>query len=287
MKMLYLSLPGGLHAQIASSKDIKMDKTSILLFSAYIPGLKIMKNKPKKTDISIKHIESEKMRMIQKENHVTLYGRWKNHLPLDVYHLLYSMLRVELLRKGLYAVHAACAGNCLIAGHTGAGKTAITLALVKEGMKVFSGNKTVVSFSHNLHSVAGTPTITLRSAEKPASHIGESAVYGDRLAFSLAQENYAFSPVKIKKIFIARLNDGAREFTRLSPVSAMHKLYPYFMDAANADTIMCNGNCVFAGKLPAGVEARLAKSLSAMLKKIPAYSVSGSKPFVIKRIMGK
>lgn len=286
MKTLYLSLPGGLHARIASSEDIEMDRTSVLLFSAYIPGLKLMETKPANADMSITHIESEKMRMVHKGNHVTLYGKWKNRLPLDVYHLLYSMVRAELLKKGLYTVHAACVGNCLIVGHTGMGKTAITLALVKGGMKVFSGNKTVVSFSHNISAVAGTPTITLRSAEKPASHIGESAVYGDRLAFTLAQKDCAASS-KIKKIFIARLNDGAREFTRLNPASAMHKLYPYFMDSVNADTIMCNGKCVFAGKPPAGAEARLAKGLLSALKKIPVYSVSGSKPFVVKRIMGK
>ena len=293
MKNIYLSLLNNIYAHILSDNDLKIDGTVELLAKAYIPGLNFLKSKPRKIDIMIKHVESKKARLVQNGSQVVIYDRWKNSLPLDMYHFLYSVLRVELLKKQLYSVHAACVGDeeyALIVGHTGVGKTAITLGLLKKGLKIFSGNKTVISFENELCAIAGTTTMTLRSADSKlyAQEIKQMIGYGDRCAFLLKNNRYSTTAsVKIKRIFIVRLNDGVSECRKLSPISALHTLYPYFLDVVNADTIMCNGKSIFIGRPPVGAEEYLSKMLSRTLFKLPVYSVTGSKTFVIENVLSK
>ena len=83
---LYFSLPAGLTAQVSGAAVLTPEKETKLLAQAYVPGIRLLQTRPRKTDINIS-------------------GQWKSSLPLDVWHLLYSAVRVKLMEKGLYSVH--------------------------------------------------------------------------------------------------------------------------------------------------------------------------------------
>lgn len=276
---IYLSLPNKLNAEISSDSNLNIDKSVALLINAYIPGAKFLKAKPKKIDIKITHTESTARKMHRTGNHVRIYDNWSGKLPLDIYHLLYSVLRVNLIREGFYSVHSSCVGKksyCLIVGHSGHGKTSVTLGLVNNGMKMLSNNKTIVSFGKDLTVVAGTTSVTVKG--KSANGIA----YGDRSVFVLDKNKYAYPNVKISSIFVVMINDKEKEFKKLEPTNALHVLYPYFLDAVNSDTIICND--VFVGNV-LNAEEKLVKLLSQTLEKIPAYSISGTSKFIIKNIL--
>jgi len=198
----------------------------------------------------------------------------------DVPHYLYGLVRLDLLKKELFPVHAACVGRdgryALLVGHSGDGKTSVAMTLVeKSGWKMFSGNKTVVDLSGQggIEAVGGTRVVTARRADD-----GRSAV-------RLEPDRYESSPrVVIAAVFRIRLSDGFERTARLSELSALHALYPFFLDAVNADVVLDGGNRVLSGEPPVGTREKLARGLAAALSRIPAYEVTGSAAFVASKI---
>jgi len=217
---------------------------------------------------------------------------------MDLIFLTYGIVRQKWLKQGLYCVHAACLENqqkqlSLIVGHSGVGKTAVTLSALARGYKVFSGNRTLVKIRPGsskgdpviITAVAGTRTITTR-AEDLARHLpealeNEEVGYEGRSAFSLSKRFYANpAPQAVTLISLPRLNDGAEKSRQLSALSALHKLYPFFLDAVNADIVLAGGRLVFAGAPPSGVNKRLASELSQALANLPVWELEGSLPFI-------
>lgn len=292
MQSIYFSLPAGLILRIISAGRLKFNKRAHFLARAYVPGIVLLNTPQKKrADIIIEYKPEAKEQMSRRGNRITICGRGDGEFPLDLWHLAYSAVRILLLRRDLYTVHAACVdadGYILIVGHSGVGKTSIILQLARErDLRIFSGNKTVLSFKNGGASgLAGTPVITMRGADfKKYSGLVERAIsYGDRRALLLDEKKYTGEPARIRAIAIVRLNDGVKECDKVPPVNALHKLYPYFMDTVNADTIVCGGKDVFVGTPPFGAEKILATNLGLALRKIPVYSISGSLPFVSNSI---
>jgi len=154
---------------------------------------------------------------------------------------------------------------------------------------MFSGDKTIVAFGKNttLHAVAGTRTMTMRTEDvkRHAPLMSETISFGNRSAFLLRNDAYASKKeIPITKIVLVRLNDGVEECIKLEPSHSLHTLYAYFLDTVNADTILCGGNAVFSGVMPASSQEYLSNSLSKALHKIPAYTVSGSLPLITRTI---
>jgi hypothetical protein len=216
-----------------------------------------------------------------------------DQLPHDVYHLLYAMVRNILMGSGIYCMHTACVGfrnlNLLIVGHSGHGKTAITCELMRKfGAKLVSGNKTAIALvGESLLAVAGTPTITVGDADSADAGelFGHGLSYGGRLAFAPNGSQCQEPPVRIDRIVLVRLNDGHERFEPLAPESALHRLYPFFMDAVNADVVLCGGDEVYRAK-PPQAETVLAKSLTKALRRFPVWTCSGSKRFIVERLEG-
>lgn len=195
-----------------------------------------------------------------------------------------------MLDRGLYPVHAACVegndGYILMVGHSGVGKTTVLMRLVSEyGRRVFSGNKTAVSFSGgSMTAEAGTPTITVRNT-MPGTDNPDRIAYGDRVALWLPGQRYAPEPrVPIAAIVLPRLNDAVQEEDRLAPLSAVHTLYSYFMDSTKADTILCDGRAVLPGTPTPGVEERLAGAMTDAFNHVPVIVMAGSLERVTERI---
>ncbi|MBU0799500.1 MAG: hypothetical protein KKA05_00710 [Alphaproteobacteria bacterium] len=273
----YLGLPGGLTACFRTACAVGPEER--LQFGAYVPGLVFLDHAPDRVDITVDHAFSDSPRLEDNGRHVTLWAPKSEKLPADIYHLLYGIERRALLMRGFYSVHAACVGTGgdyrLIVGHSGVGKTTVTHNLVeKHNMKLFSGNKTVIRFDDDgsIKAVAGIRTMTALDSDL------------NRYAYEMAPEKYAAqAEVDIKSIALVRINDGVAETQRLGPLSALHSLYPYFMDAVNADVIV-NGKDIFDGAAQGGAKAHLTERLGATLRQIPVSKYAGTVPFLERKL---
>ncbi len=287
MTSFYLSFPHDILIQIKSSEDFVCSK---MLLGAYVPGAEVTMSPTREVDIVVGYEKSENKGFIQEEARVVMRDKEDKEFPLDFYHLLYSVVRVQLLKKKLFSVHAACIGNneyILVMGHTGVGKTSIVLRLLEAtDMLLFSGNKTIIAFQGNgyCEALAGTRTITAHTKDMQ-QYKGEGyEPYGERIAVELRGEGYAKDPGRIKAIVLVSLNDGEQENDRINPTSALHKLYPYFLDTVNADTVLCDGDIVYIGTPPSGTQEYLARNLKEILVSLPVYSIKGSIDFISNAI---
>ncbi|OGD70870.1 hypothetical protein A3A84_00625 [Candidatus Collierbacteria bacterium RIFCSPLOWO2_01_FULL_50_23] len=267
------------------------DEEISVLAGTLIPGAVVVERAPK-VDFSLTHFESSERRLERIGNGVVIYDNWGGKLSLDAWHALYSAARILMLKKKYYCVHSACVGgekNVLLVGHTGCGKSNILLKLVNDyDWKVFSGNKTVISFENGgVTALDGTKTMSISStdADKFPQLVAKRVDYQNRTAFLLDQSHYfENSPIKIDAIYVVRLNDGVAENNALEFPSSMHTLYPFFMDTVNADTVLCDGEDVFAGTPPEGSQKYLSQSLAKTLSFVKASRISGSIDFVTKII---
>ncbi|HEY9774670.1 MAG TPA: hypothetical protein V6C81_12995 [Planktothrix sp.] len=286
-----LGLPGDLRVRVKHPQKIFASEATRLLAGAYVPGFSLHTSgyAREKADLTISFHESRAKRLKVEGKQIELHDRWSGDgSTLDLLHLIHSAARLHWLRRGLYSVHSSCVGNdsghALIVGHSGVGKTSIALELVKRGMKLYSGNKTLVSVSADgaITAHGGTRTITTRAQDVTRHEAAADGVgYSERCAFLLDPDQYsADATVNIKLIVLAKLNPGTDDFTRQAPGGALHRLYPYFLDTVNADTVLCDGHEVFSGSPPTGCQRRLSTTLSVALGKIPVYSMTGSMEYI-------
>lgn len=300
-----LRLPGALQVLLDLPQPLFDDPAACLLLGAYLPGVELAdlseKNaKSGKGLVTIALRQSSKPRLSLSKNgkSYTFFTPSTGDSLMDLIFLTYGIVRQKWLKLGLYCVHAACLENqqkqlSLIVGHSGVGKTAITLSALARDYKVFSGNRTLVEITSGsskgdpviITAVAGTSTITTR-AEDLARHLPEALEneefgYEGRSAFSLSKRFYADpAPQAVTLISLPRLNDGAEKSRQLSALSALHKLYPFFLDAVNADIVLGGGRLVFAGSPSSSVNKRLARALSQALTNLPVWELEGSLPFI-------
>lgn len=300
-----LRLPGALQVLLDLPQPLFDDPAACLLLGAYLPGVELAdlsakSEKREKGLVTIALRQSSKPRLSLSKNgkSYTFFTPSTGDALMDLIFLTYGIVRQKWLKLGLYCVHAACLENqqkqlSLIVGHSGVGKTAITLSALARGYKVFSGNRTLVEITPGsskgdpviITAVAGTSTITTK-AEDLARHLpealeNEEVGYEGRSAFSLSKRFYADpAPQAVTLISLPRLNDGAEKSRQLSALSALHKLYPFFLDAVNADIVLAGGRLVFAGSPPSSVNKRLARALSQALTKLPVWELEGSLPFI-------
>lgn len=276
-----------------SNSNLTLGKNENLLLNAYLPGIAPAAARDFKPNLTILHRETKKPSIARHGNQIIINDSWHDTIPPDFYHLLYSIIRLELIKVGKYSVHAACVAgekNVLIVGHSGTGKTNITLTLASSASyKIFSGNKTVIEFDSagKLTATAGTSTITLSAekANKKWRKTFHGSPYGQRLAFFLDEKFYATEQkLSIHAIAMVNLNDGVEICGKLSTISALHTLFPFFLDKVNADTIIFGGNHVFVGNISETQEQQLVARLCKSLARIPVYKISGSLNFVTKAI---
>ena len=279
MTEYYFSFPGGLTACFKTACDLKTDNNAMLLLGAYLPGIKQLSERPDRIDLTLEHKIAASPSLGVQGSHITITTKPSKILPADIYHLFYGMLRKVYMKRSLYPVHAVCVGKdgdyTLIVGHSGAGKTSLAQKIIDEnGMKLFSGNKTVVRFDGDgLKAIAGTKTMTALDEEQK------------RCAYELQPHQYVHDDeVKIKNIILVRVNDGVEEYEVLSAPSALHTLYPFLMDSVNADVIV-GENFIFDGSISKRVKENIIKKMKTHLVKTSAHKISGNMLFLKNKIM--
>ncbi|HOW29803.1 MAG TPA: NUDIX hydrolase [archaeon] len=275
------SINNNFFGKVVSDKKLNFGNKERLLLDAYVPGIKIISN-IKNYDLIIKHKESNTQKLIVNPGNIEIYGDWKGKISLDLYHLIYGVSRKHYLENNLYSVHSACAGinkNLkLIVGHTGCGKTTVLLELIKKKYKMVSGNKTIVSIDNDkMCAISGTKTITTLIS----TNLNNAIKYADRTAFQLKKNQYLNSG-EVKSIFVININNY-NHIEKLSKPSALYRIYPYFLDTVNADTIY--GETLIDGTVTNKIKETLVKKLKKALTKINVYLISGSIEYITNKII--
>lgn len=252
----YLSLPGDLTIGVASDRELELSSLNTLLLGAYLPEVRVDQS-PKITDLMIIHTESDDRVLRVGQGEIEVRDKWDETMPDDLPHLLYSVARGIWLRRGYFPTHAACVGNkdfVLMPGHSGVGKTTTALTAITDfDQKLLSGNTTLVRFDESgMQAFAGTRTMTLRTEDFEQGNFEtvRSVEYGDRTAFELSSDMQVSGQRAIGRIALVRLNGEEGTLTQLSDLSALNKLYPYFIDTEYTDCIIAGGGDVFIGETP-------------------------------------
>lgn len=278
-KLLFKSVAGTVY-QINTPDDISQDKDILLTLGAHIPNFEVLNNGDQSPDIVFSYHRDHFNACSFGHKEITYSTSHIEKFPVDLYHLIYGAIRKDLIHRfNYYAVHAACVeakdGYKLLVGHSGAGKTTLAQNIIDRGdhdittRHFFSGNKTVLEISeHRIIANAGTKTMTALDE------------HHRRYAYRLLETAYSPKPcVNIGSIDIIRINDGVQSCETLTRDSALHTLYPYILDAVNADIIV-HGDHLFDGAVPPLAKRQLIQNLSTVLNKIPVRKISGSMSYL-------
>lgn len=233
--------------QVSAPEEIDLHK-----LQSQIPGIEYSLSNNKTPDTEFVFIERKNCKIIQSKNKFTLYGAWSEGLKTDIPHLFYAILRQYWIEKGYYPIHSILLENSLVLGHSGSGKTSLSIEAMKHNMQISSYDKTLVHFSaHEMNCIAGTNIISLRkdiyennfSQTSDLNHFDRPIHYGDRVLF--------FSKNKIvktiKNIYLFFISETPLAIKPMSIDSSLHELYPYFMDTIKTDIIVGNGQAIFSG----------------------------------------
>lgn len=281
-------LGGGLTVRFQSQTDFEYTPDNAVQFGAHLPGFSEQGESHSEPLLSIDHTYTTGCAQInQSEGHVEIATEWHKKFPPDFIHLLYGAARLEWLRQGIYPVHAACIGNdkqgyVLLMGSPGSGKTSLVLHMVMHhGYQVFSGDKTLLRTTENgLEAIAGTHTITIRSQDEQrwtaVPKVHEHPMV-DRLAYKLPAECYSkSSSVSIKAIIFIGLNDGVELTNQHSKLSALHQVFPFFMDKQREDVLIAEDQAFLDGTVSKKIRTGLIKSLKKALETVPVYNAVSS-----------
>ncbi len=289
-------LAGAVTAIITSNSDVAFRESDLYALQAHIPELVELSVIPEKPDLRITHEQNGSFSLRQSESEVFLQEPWSGKMSPDLPHLLYCMVHQSWLNQGLFVIHSACIGNdkdgyVLLVGEAGCGKTSTALECARRyGIKIFSGDKTVVEVDGEatLWGIGGTKVLTSRAPEEGRwKEMVEKVVRTtSRHSFRIKHEHYASAKrVPIKAVVLLYLNDGRDTFDELSKLSAVHNLYPFFMDSQREDVLLNEGNYVFYGTVKPDVKQKNAVRLSQGIKKIRTVNVIGSMDYVTHQVM--
>jgi hypothetical protein len=283
MRNYTLSLPGHLSCRFQTACDLNEGGDAFRYMRAHLPGVTIQEGGAHvaEPDFSIIHNFADKTKLTCSGSKVVFLTPQADEFTRDICHLIYAATRKILIKAGYYPVHASCVGGDeqgyrLLVGHSGAGKSSLAHHLVEDyGFKLFSGNKTVIQFEEesNITAIAGTQTMT---------------VLGDdlkRVSYVMNEEHYASSQqVPITSIHLIRLHEGAEETQQQAKSTSIRSLYPYFMDAVNADIIVGDYH-VFNGAVPSKSKHHLNRNLRQSLKQVPVYRHAGSLDYLADKVL--
>lgn len=292
----HFSLAGNKNAIFSSSSAIKFTEEQVTLLKAHLPGIQLSQTPISSPDIKIEHYEQPEVKLSQQGSMVKFHDAWHNKISPDFVHLFYGAARLAWLNDGILPIHAACVGTeeegVLLVGHPGVGKSSITLhAALNRSLKVFSGDKTLIKIDEqgNMWAIGGTTISTIRTSDFtrwPVLQDYPGIKTRDRFSFEFKPEQMIkTSKLAIKKIVLVQLNDGVDKHESLTGISALHTLYPYFVDTERADVILSNGKAMLSGTISDVRRQTLITQLTNSLEKVPTFNIIGSLDKVTDQIV--
>jgi uncharacterized protein (TIGR00661 family) len=296
MTETHFSLAGNKSAIFSNDSAIKLTEEQVTLLKAHLPGIQLSHAPISSPDIRIEHYEQPEVKLSQQGSRVKFHDAWHNKISPDFVHLFYGAARLAWLNDDILPIHAACVGTeeggILLVGHPGVGKSSITLhAALNRNLNVFSGDKTLIKIDEhgNMWAIGGTTISTIRTSDFtrwPILQDYPGIKTHDRFSFEFKPEQMIkTSKLAIKKIVLVQLNDGVDKHERLTEISALHTLYPYFVDTERADVILSKGKAMFSGTISDVRRQALITQLTNSLEKVPTFNIIGSLDKVTDQIV--
>jgi len=292
MQKFFLTVHSKITFEIRSDFELSFTTENILLLQAYVPGIAFIKENKKEATFLILLKQNKQKKLQLKKDELIISDEWLNGIPIYFYHLVYCISLKFWLQLGLYSLHSACLvkdNSCiLLIGHSGSGKTTISLNLInKFGFQMFSSNKTLLRFTNKnlFEAISGTTTITQKVNILKTLQPNKIS-FVDRIAYRLNDNFYTKEKhFVIEQIYFARLNGNVKEYHSVNKSEALILLYQYLYDLFNSETILFNGKEIFESKrISRASKTTTLELLANAIKKIPIYEVSGSINFISKKI---
>jgi hypothetical protein len=281
MRDYYFSIAG--QFTLALRSDVSFDDPQTLTkLRSFLPDCAPIQDYSRRHDVLVEHFNGAATALEVRPRHVMLTTPAAPAIPEDVFHLLYGVVRKEMIeQQGLYTIHATGVlddqGCRLLTGHSGAGKTTMAQHMVdSSAARLVAANKAVLRLdeeSGTMHVVGGTKTMTALNEQ------------GARFSYVLPQHKVASKMPKpsVTHIDLISLNDGAALCETLSTPSALHTLYPLILDQVNADVIL-GENIIYDGSIAAQTKQKLIPQLRAALDQIRVRKITGSKSFIARHL---
>lgn len=202
---------------------------------------------------------------------IIVKGVWSNSFKSDFPHLIYSILRQRWINKDFYPVHSICINtsstdiataiahnsSCLLIGHSGSGKTTLAINALKKDLQVTSFNKSVVSISDTMKLHVGTEIISEKNSNLTSPKFNST---------SSIDVKYKTSSIDvINKLYFFAIEGCELKVIPVNATSALHQLYPFFLDVVKEDVILTN-NLIFEGRIESIAKLKLVNSLKSWLQ---------------------
>lgn len=294
---IYLLDPIGNYVTFRVEWNFVFSKRDEFLIDAHVPGVILSKTiKVSHTRLAIIELRSSTQQMMTIKKHkIQIFDYFQEEIPLYIFHVFYSIFHMNWLNNGIYSLHAACVTreglNVLLMGHSGVGKTTISLDLVSTfHFKLAYSDRTLIKIKKDgsLMTVGGTKVVTYRKQNKNISSklLQSGITYVDRSVERIIPEHsVALKCDMIDAIVLVHLDASNQEIKKLEFFEALVSLYPFFFDLMNADALIFDGKDYFDGtKVDPLVKQHVLNGLRKTIKKIPIITLSGSLSHISKSL---
>lgn len=271
----------------------------LLVIKAHLPSITVCENvgTGKTCIMSIEFYPSSIQRIETRGKFIRISDKLKSEIPLYVFHLMYSVFHKKWLRDGIYSVHAACLSRnkhtILLVGHSGFGKTSISLRLLKQyGFKLVTSDRTLLKINKHgeLVPVGGTEVITYKSKDLNLDVYSDIFVSGTSYVDRKIKKifpTHVFDgiPKKVDFISFVRLSDFNKDSNHLDTFEAIVSLYPYFLDYWNSDALIFEGLELYNGTdFDIKTKQTALLNLRKVVLKSSIISISGALEYITKEI---
>ena len=275
-----ITLSGLVDIDVFCDESVPWSDREDLLLGAYVPGVVCADRDSGKRDgaITVIHRETQGAApsfFASKNGVYELRDAWRGVFPMYFFHFLYALTRNSLLVEGVICLHSALVSlggrNTLILGHTGDGKSTVSLRLSEAyGFRLASTNKTAVALSGGSPvALGGTSTVSVLD-EKNGS------LWSRKLFSRNGEKRGFYAGMMIDSIVVIKLNNWKSGFVRLPLVEALVRILPFWGDGLNGHSILFDGAEVFGFPESAPIREAQYQDAVSLVKKVPIYLAVGS-----------
>jgi len=286
-KIIFLCDPLGNFLELHLCEPLVFNNFDQSLLNIHVPSVTANFIKGKKCIAIIKLVSAGKIKSIQKGKNIEIHDAFNLKIPLYIYHLVYSVFHKFWLRINVYSVHSACVSKngfiTLLLGHSGFGKTTVSLNLLKKyGFRLVFSDRVLLKIKKDsiLVPFGGTKLITYKKTNKkiPLNLVKSNKEYVDRKIAKLLP-NYTLKeiPSSVDAIIFIRLSNTENKIEIVEPFEALVTLYKFFLDILGSDALILNGQAIYEGidlKLKSKID--LLRKLKKVIARTPIVSTMGS-----------
>lgn len=293
---IYLYDPLGDYIKFRTDRKPALTERDFFLIDAHLPGVTVseMGNKRKLCIMTVNFFYSSNHSIKKNGNVLEVYDQQKSEIPAYMFHLLHSIFNKHWRKSNIYSIHSACVyrngHTMLLMGHSGFGKTTVSLNLLKQyDFKLICSDRLLLKIKNDgsVLILGGTKVVSYKQRTNiPLDILNNGTNYVDREVRPIMPE-YIFNkyPKKIDSIVMMRLSDFSAGIAKIDPFEALLPIYSFFLDYWNNDVLIFNGLEMYDGINNAPIAKRkLLSKLRKLISKTLVVSISGSLQHIIHEL---